>query len=71
LSQAPSTTKVIPQRDLVEEKQAGTKLWKRLPLGVVTLAEGEVDLTIHALSKPGEWVMEVKAVEFSPRGAFE
>ena len=50
-------------QDRVSRKETYDTTWKPLKLGVIELSEGVTQLNVKALSKPGEQVMDLKAVE--------
>ncbi len=52
----------LPPRDLVSRKETYDKIWKVIPLGTLTLPEGPTRLSVHALNKPGQEVVELKSV---------
>ncbi len=52
----------IPSPDRVPRKEVYEKKWKQLKLGTVELDRGRTQLKVKALNKPGEEVMELKAV---------
>ena len=60
----------IPSPDRVKRKEVYEKVWAQLTLGALDLAEGKTRLTVRAISKPGNIVMELKAVrlERAPHG---
>ncbi len=58
----------IPSPDRVPRKEVYEKVWAPLKLGTVQLGKGRTRLSVKALSKPGEHVMELKAVEIRKVG---
>ncbi|MBN2001665.1 sulfatase-like hydrolase/transferase [candidate division KSB1 bacterium] len=51
--------------DRVPRKEVYEKQWAQLDLGTIQLDKGAKQLTIRALSKPGETVFDVKAIRLS------
>lgn len=58
----PHDPKEIPSPDRVERKEVYEKLWAPLRLGTLKPAQGRSRLIIRALGKPGNTVMDLKAV---------
>lgn len=56
------TPDYIPSPDRVKRIEVYEKTWASLPLGKIKLAKGRSCLTVKAISKPGTYVMELKAV---------
>ncbi len=52
----------IPSPDRVPRKEVYEKVWATLNLGTVTLQKGKTQLRVKALSKPGQMVIDLKAV---------
>ncbi len=52
----------IPSPDRVPRKEVYEKVWAPLNLGKIHLSTGKTKLYVKALSKPGETVMDLKAV---------
>ena len=59
---SPHDPEAIPSPDRVPRKEVFEKVWKPLTLGRVTLKKGQTRLQVEALSKPGQTVMDLKAV---------
>ncbi len=53
---------IIPSPDRVPRKPVYEKVWKPLAMGMVSIPKGETRLTVRALSKPGQMVMDLKSV---------
>jgi arylsulfatase A-like enzyme len=53
---------IIPSPDRVPRKPVYEKVWKPLAMGTVTIPKGKTRLTVRALSKPGQTVMDLKSV---------
>lgn len=53
---------LVHSPDKVKRKEVYEKTWKTLPVGKMKLTKGRTKLSIHALSKPGKTVMDVKSV---------
>ena len=53
---------LIPSPDRVKRKEVYEKVWNTLTVGEFFLKKGRTQLQIHALTKPGTTVMDVKAV---------
>ena len=56
---------LIDSPDRIKRIEVYEKEWKRLTVGEVTLSKGEADLIVRANSRPGEQVMELKAVRLT------
>ncbi|MCH9023402.1 MAG: hypothetical protein IID32_11670, partial [Planctomycetes bacterium] len=52
----------IPSPDRVMRKEVFEKVWAPLTMGAVTLKKGKTRLVVRALAKPGQHVMDLKAV---------
>lgn len=52
----------IPSPDRIPRGEVYEKVWASLKLGTVNLSKGRTQLRVRALTKPGETVMDLKAV---------
>lgn len=52
----------IPSPDRIPRGEVYEKVWASLKLGTVNLSKGRAQLRVRALTKPGETVMDLKAV---------
>lgn len=62
-----AVTKATPERlvaspDRVPREEVYEMEWHELPVGRITLAQGKAMLGIHALTKPGAEVMQLKSI---------
>ena len=53
----------IPSPDRVKRIEVYEKIWSSLSLGTVKLKKGRTRLAVRAVTKPGEKVMDLKAVQ--------
>ena len=54
--------RLVPSPDRVPRDEVYEMEWQELPVGKITLAKGEALLSLEALTKPGDEVMQLKAV---------
>ena len=52
----------LPSPDRVKRIEVYEKEWKSLSVGTLAIPEGTTRLTVRALSKPGDTVMDLKSV---------
>ena len=52
----------VPSPDRVPRKEVYEKAWESLEMGSLRLPEGRTGLVVRALTRPGNSVMELKAV---------
>ena len=55
-------SRLVPSRDRVAREEVYEMEWHELPVGKVTLEKGDALFTVDALTKPGDEVMQLKAV---------
>ncbi len=61
--QKPHDPDPIPSPDRVPRKEVYEKIWAPLTLGTVKLPKGQTRLAVKALSKPGNTIIDLKAVK--------
>jgi arylsulfatase A len=57
-----TSIRLVPSPDRVVREEVHEMEWHELPVGRVTLEKGDALLTVDALTKPGNEVMQLKAV---------
>jgi len=55
--------KPVPSPDRVKRIEVYEKIWSSLSVGTVRLKKGRTTLAVRALTKPGEKIMDLKAVQ--------
>jgi hypothetical protein len=55
--------RLVPSPDHVTREEVYEMEWHDLPVGKITLPKGLTTLTVEALTKPGDEVMQLKAVQ--------